>query len=68
MKDSADPLNGWDIAEIAVMLSGPATSDIYGKLFYYLRGLFRGFCNRLSPLNVSFQAFHLDAQDLPDQL
>lgn len=54
MKDSVDPLDRWDIAEIAAMPSRLATSDIYGKLFYYLRGLFRGFCNRLSPLNVSF--------------
>lgn len=68
MKDSADPLRGWDFAEVLKTPSGPARNDIYCKLFYYLRELFSSFHRRLSSLNTSFQLFHLDAQDLPDYL
>lgn len=68
MKDNADPLCGWPAEEVAQTLSGAATADIYGKLFYYLRSLFRTFLARVSNSKVSFQLFQVDAADLPDYL
>ena len=66
MNDSADPLNGWSSEEIANTSSGAATADIYGKLFFYIRGLLRSFLDRLSSLNSVFKILRADASSLPD--
>lgn len=68
MNDSADPLNGWFSKEVADTSSGPASADIYGKLFYYIHGLLRSFLDRLSSLNISFKIFQLDVTLLPDHI
>ncbi len=65
MSDSCNPLSGWDPMEVLDTSSGAATADIYGKLFYYVRGLFRAFLGRLSSLDISFQMLQLSAIDLP---
>ncbi|KAK4237717.1 hypothetical protein C8A03DRAFT_44438 [Achaetomium macrosporum] len=64
MYDNADPLNGWSLQEVRDYPSGPATADIYGKLFYYLRAVLRAFAVRLSSLQVAFRLFQMDASDL----
>lgn len=66
MNDAADPLNGWTSEEIANTSSGAATAGIYGKLFFYIRGLLRSFLDRLSSLNNSFKILQADASSLPD--
>lgn len=68
MHDNADPLNGWSSKEVEDSSSGPATADIYGKLFYHLRAVLRTFLLRLSDLQVSFRLFQVDASDLPNHL
>src|SRR5258707_1357550 len=68
MRDNADPLNGWSTNEVEDTSSGPATADIYGKLFYHVRAVVRAFLLRLSGLQVSFRLFQVDASDLPDYL
>jgi hypothetical protein len=68
MRDDASPLNGWSAHEVAGTSSGAATSDVYGKLFYYLRATFQSFISRISSLNVSFRLFQIDALGLPDHL
>jgi hypothetical protein len=68
MRDNADPLNGWSTNEVEDTSSGPATADIYGKLFYHVRAVLRAFLLRLSGLQVSFRLFQVDASDLPDYL
>lgn len=61
MKDSADPLEGWAYTD---MLGGPATNDIYGRLFSFLMKLLSDFYRRLKSLHVDFQMFNVDAQKL----
>ena len=68
MQDNADPLNGWPLKEVAEFSSGPATADIYGKLFYYIRGVLRAFLLRLSCLKVQFQLHQMNALQLPRYL
>jgi hypothetical protein len=68
IRDNADPLNGWSAKEVEDTSSGPATADIYGKLFYHLCAMLRAFLLRLSGLGVSFRLFQVDASDLPDYL
>jgi hypothetical protein len=68
MKDNADPLNGWSPEEVADTSSGAATADIYGKLFFYIRGMLQSFIGRLSSLNLSFKLFQVDVSSLPDHL
>ena len=68
MKDNADPLHGWSLKEVEDSSSGPATSDIYGKLFYHVRAVLQAFHLRLSGLQVSFRLFQVDASDLPNHL
>ena len=68
MKDSADPQDGWSAEEVAATPSGPATADIYGKLFYYLQSILRRFSRRLSSIDMSFELLEEDAADLPRHL
>lgn len=68
MHDSADPLNGWSLKEVEDSSSGPATADIYGKLFYHVCAVLRAFLLRLSVLKVFFRLLQVDASDLPDHL
>lgn len=50
LHDNADPLNGWLLKDIDATSSGPATADIYGKLFFHVRGVLGSFLRRLSGL------------------
>jgi len=68
MKDNADPLHGWSSKEVEDSWSGPASADIYGKLFYHVRAVLRAFLLRFSGLQVSFRFFQVDASDLPNHL
>lgn len=68
MKDNADPLHEWSLEEVSNTTSGAATAEIYGKLFFYIRGLLRSFFDRISNSKISFQLLHLDASSLPDHL
>lgn len=68
MHDNANPLHGWSSKEVEDSSSGPASADIYGKLFYYVRAVLRAFLLRLLGLQVSFRLFQVDASDLPDHL
>lgn len=68
MHDNADPLSGWSSKEVEATSSGPATADVYGKLFYYIREQLRAFLTRLSDLPVSFELFQMDVADLGDNL
>lgn len=68
MHDNADPLNGWSSKDVEECSSGPATADIYGKLFYHIRAVLRAFLLRFSGLQVNFRLLQLDASDLPNYL
>lgn len=68
MKDSADPLDGWNLSEVLKVQCGPASNDSYGKLFYFLTSLFSRFYHRLSVLEASFELLNLDAKNLRDHL
>ncbi|KAK2757688.1 hypothetical protein FQN54_004657 [Arachnomyces sp. PD_36] len=68
MKDDANPLEGWPMAEVEDTASGPASADIYGKLFYYVREMLRSFLDRLRSLKISFRLFQVDVSSLPDHV
>ncbi|KAK2758931.1 mynd finger family protein [Colletotrichum kahawae] len=65
MYDNADPLNGWSAKDVQETQTGPATADIYGKLFTSLRTVLRAFLRRLSSSQTSFRLFYMDASALP---
>ncbi|KAH0421179.1 hypothetical protein CcaCcLH18_13597 [Colletotrichum camelliae] len=65
MYDNADPLNGWSAKDVQETQIGPATADIYGKLFTSLRTVLQAFLRRLSSSQTSFRLFHMDASALP---
>ncbi|KAI9163503.1 hypothetical protein HJFPF1_05120 [Paramyrothecium foliicola] len=56
--DDADPRHAWPAEEVAKTYSGPATGDMYGRLFYYLRGVFRKFLERASTSKLSLNLMH----------
>jgi len=69
MDDKADPMNGWPVWEILHHLpSSLAKEDIYGKLYTYLRHVFKQFLDRLAATKVSFEMSCLDARQLKSQL
>lgn len=45
--------------------SGPATNDVYGKMFYYVRSLCLKFQRRVRSLQVEFHVMHKDTMALP---
>ncbi|KPM34923.1 hypothetical protein AK830_g11652 [Neonectria ditissima] len=61
MKDNADPFSGWSSKEVAETSSGPATADMYGKLFYHIREILQSFLDRVPKLKIKFELFNLDA-------
>lgn len=63
MADNADPLQGWSLKDVEDTSSGPATADIYGKLFYHIQAELHTFLNRLSDMQVSFQLLCVDFKD-----
>lgn len=65
MRDNSDPLSGWSIKEIEATSIGPATSDIYGKLFRHVKCLLKAFVERLSSSSMTFKLLQVDASDLP---
>ncbi|KAL4922141.1 hypothetical protein BDW62DRAFT_217950 [Aspergillus aurantiobrunneus] len=68
MNDNADPLHGWPSDEVAALSTGPATADLYGKLFFYLRKTFEDFLVRLRGSKVSFTLYQHDVTSLVEQL
>ncbi len=68
MTDMADPLDGWSQTDVLQTSSGPASADIYGKLYYMVRALLKSFLGRISGLDISFRYYRLDAIDLPEYL
>ncbi|RKL09244.1 hypothetical protein BFJ68_g9189 [Fusarium oxysporum] len=68
MPDCADPLCGWSLYEVDKTPIGLATSDIYGKLFYYVRSMLEKFMYRMSKLTIAFQLLQVHAATLPNHL
>ncbi|KAF5653986.1 SET and MYND domain protein [Fusarium sp. NRRL 25303] len=68
MEYSCEPLDGWSAKDVEMTQHGPATSDIYGKLFTYLRSVLKHFMSRMANKNINFQLLHLNATDLLDHL
>lgn len=68
MPDSADPLEGWANPDVFATFNGPASKDLYGKLYYYVKGVLRSFCQRMSSLECNIQMFSIDAQERASHL
>ncbi|KAI6349206.1 hypothetical protein MCOR25_010692 [Pyricularia grisea] len=64
LRDNADPFNGWLWRDIHATPSGPATADIYGKLFCHVQNVLASFLRRLSSLTAVFQLLQVNARDL----
>ena len=68
MLDSADPLEGWANTDVLATFSGPASKDLYGKLYYHVKDVLRTFYRRMSSLECNIQMFSIDAQELRSHL
>ncbi|KAF5723855.1 hypothetical protein FMUND_1463 [Fusarium mundagurra] len=68
MQDSADPVEGWSLGEVEKTRIGLAASDVYGKLFYYIRSMIEMFLDRVCKSTVGFQLLQVDAVELGDEL
>lgn len=68
MMDSADPLGGWDFAEVLEADTGNAAYDLYGKLFVHVSSFLLSFKRRLSKTGASFEMHKLNATELPKTL
>ncbi|KAI0109125.1 hypothetical protein GGR51DRAFT_570002 [Nemania sp. FL0031] len=65
-----DPLRGWDLATIdqynTVMIG--AAYDIYGKMFYYVRDLFKQFILKVRAINITFSIMPFAGCKLPYEI
>ncbi|KAF5564049.1 hypothetical protein FPANT_14199, partial [Fusarium pseudoanthophilum] len=68
MLDSADPLHGWSLDEVEKTLHGPATSDIYGKLFHHVRNMLEDFIACINNSTITFHLLQVDAANLADHV
>ncbi|TGJ88361.1 hypothetical protein E0Z10_g481 [Xylaria hypoxylon] len=65
LKRDADPLRGWDLGTINENNdTNGADNDIYGKMFYYVRDLFKRFILKLRTANVTFHVLPYNGYDL----
>lgn len=67
MDDKSDPSDGWPILDIQ-QTSSPAPNDWYGKLFVYLHNLLEQFLDRLQKIQISFDLYNVDVNELPQYL
>lgn len=64
MKPDSDALRGWDLAAInGNNGTEGADNDIYGKMFYYVRDLFKRFILKLRTLDVTFHVLPRSGYD-----
>ena len=69
MKDDAEPLHGWSLREVLEQRAGPASNDLYGKMYRHLHDLLSSFRRRLrTSHSCNFKLFHVDAKVLAGQL
>ncbi|KAL6702167.1 hypothetical protein J3F84DRAFT_399618 [Trichoderma pleuroticola] len=64
MTECDDPLQGWSLKDVEDSSSGPATADIYGKLFSHIRTTLGAFLTRLSDSQTSFRLFCMGFSEL----
>ncbi|KAK6202237.1 hypothetical protein LQW54_008950 [Pestalotiopsis sp. IQ-011] len=63
-----NPLESWDLREVLATDAGVPRNDLYGKLFFHVRGLFEKFIVRLQSLKVDFEIHLCKGADLPKQI
>lgn len=67
-ENAINPLESWDLREVLATDAGVPRNDLYGKLFFHVRGLFEKFIVRLQSLKVDFDIHMCEGADLPRQL
>lgn len=68
MTEIAEPLGGWDFAEVLSTQVGTAANDLYGKLFAHVRSVLFSFVQHLRCTGVEFELHNLNATELPQTL
>lgn len=68
IRDSADPLDGWHHVDLYQTPYGPASNDMYGKLYSHVRSILLDFHKRLSSTTTEFRLLSVDAQALDKYL
>lgn len=63
-RDCVPPIQGWSLAEVIVTDTGLATKDVYGKLARYVESALRTFLHRVATLNVEFEMYCVNANEL----
>lgn len=67
MMDSADPLDGWQLAEILQGSYG-AKDDLYGQFYMLVKNHLMRFCEKLSALEMDINLFQVDAEHLSSHI
>jgi hypothetical protein len=65
MSDLADPIDGWPLSEVRSTSTGPASDDLYGKLYYHIRNVMASFRSRLQGHECQLQLYDVNAAELP---
>lgn len=68
MLDAAEPIDGWDFAELLETNIGNAAHDLYGKLYVHVGSLLLSFKDRLSTTGVNFLIHNMNATELHKNL
>lgn len=63
LDDQADPLGGWPMGEVKETPS-PASQDLYGRLFFYLRNVLCGFIRKTATGKIHFELSSYDVKEL----
>ena len=59
-----DPFNGYSPADVLDSKIGLTTNDSYGKIYCYIKALFRRFYRRARSLKCNIKLYNLDVADL----
>ncbi|RDA90834.1 hypothetical protein CP533_1556 [Ophiocordyceps camponoti-saundersi (nom. inval.)] len=64
----SEPSAGWYSKDIAETSSGPASADMFGKLYYHVRSVIQSFIRRTAAGQVSIRLLNSDITELVDRL
>lgn len=68
MLDSADPCHGWSCPDVLQTYAGPASNDLYGRLYAHVKKNLANFHRRISNHDIHLQLHHRNAIHLPQVL
>lgn len=64
----ATPLHGWKYTDTVATSAGPATNDVYGRLYHHILLQLKAFRKQVGTTTTTFDFYNISATDIPSVL